>query len=89
MDEELLRALMNNFELKGDSDMGEGDYRDLLWQVMHATNQGASEDELEELTSLVPQARRDAMLEYGGGPSLDPNLFNRQHRQGLNRLLKR
>lgn len=90
MDEEMLQRILQNFVAKGRNDMGQGDYDDMLSQTMHMSNHGGSDEDLEYLLSMIPQDRRDAMMEYsGGGPNIDPNMFNRQHRSSLNNVLRK
>lgn len=88
MQDELLASLISNFLGKGDSDTGEGDYQDLLWQFMHAKNQGLPEEDLDWLAHAVPDNRADEMADYGGGPHFERDPHIMDARRNLNRRLR-
>lgn len=68
--------------------MGEGDYADMLWAMMHAQNNGASPQDITNLVAGVSDNRRKAMLDtYNGVATSDP--FVQADNQNLHQLLNR
>lgn len=87
--DELMRAI-SSLSARGDSDKGEGDYRDFLTQYMNSINQyGADEGDASMMLNELSPDRRQAMTEYGGGPAVEMDPFIQQARNSLNDLLRR
>ena len=84
-----MNMLIDAFTKKGKKDMGEGDYKDFIWQYMNALNHGAQDEDLQYMSDEIPQERQDEMLKFGGGPNLERNPHIRAARSNVNRMLKR
>ena len=55
---------------------------------MNAVNQGADEELLKQMAQGIPDDRREQMLNFGGGPSLESNPFIQEGRSGANMALR-
>jgi hypothetical protein len=87
MNDDLIAQLMSNFISK-EGQGPEDDYKDLLWQVLHAQNRGAERQDLDMMAGAIDRQRASDALDFGGGPSIESDPYIRGGRTTLNELLR-
>lgn len=89
MNENSLMQFLMQMSQRGDSEMGEGDYKDFLANYMNAMNRGADDSQIQSMLEAFSPQRKQAMSDYAGGPALEKDPHIRDARGSLNRLLSK